>query len=90
MNPTHPVPDVEETLLARQIEHEEESHGIPEESRRQTAKPGNGEGGRQERKESSDFLVKRGFSHPASTVFCFVLLNILYLYLPLTYTTPTP
>lgn len=39
---THPVPDVEEALLAGQIEHQQEAHGVPEERRGQTAEPGTG------------------------------------------------
>lgn len=36
---THPVPDVEEALLAGQIEHEQETHRIPEERCGQTPEP---------------------------------------------------
>lgn len=32
MTRTHPVPDVEETLLIGQVEHQQEAHGISEES----------------------------------------------------------
>lgn len=36
---THPVSDVEETLLVCEVEEEEETHRISEESSRQTSKP---------------------------------------------------
>lgn len=39
MKHTHPVPDVEEALLVRQIKQQEETHRIPEEGRRQTPEP---------------------------------------------------
>ena len=38
---THPVPDVEETLLVCQVEHQEEAHCISEERCSETAEPGN-------------------------------------------------
>ncbi len=41
MTHTHPVPDVEETLLIGQIEHQQKTHGVSEESCRETAKPEN-------------------------------------------------
>lgn len=37
---THPVSDVQEALLAGEIEHQQEPHGIPEERRCQAAEPG--------------------------------------------------
>lgn len=37
---THPVSDIEEALLAGEIKHQQEPHGVPEERRRQAAKPG--------------------------------------------------
>lgn len=36
---THPVPDVEEALLVRQVEQQQETHGVSEEGRRQTPEP---------------------------------------------------
>lgn len=36
---THPVPDVKETLLTGQVEHQQESHGVSEESCSEAAKP---------------------------------------------------
>lgn len=38
---THPVPDVEETLLTGQVKHQQESHGISEESCSEAAEPEN-------------------------------------------------
>lgn len=38
---THPVPDVEKTLLISQVKHEQETHGISEESCGETSKPKN-------------------------------------------------
>lgn len=40
MTLTHPVSDVEEALLAGEIKHQQEPHGIPEECRCQAAEPG--------------------------------------------------
>ncbi len=37
---THPVSDIEEALLAGEIKHQQETHGIPEERRCQAAEPG--------------------------------------------------
>lgn len=37
---THPVSDVQEALLACEIEHQQEPHGVPEERRCQAAEPG--------------------------------------------------
>lgn len=39
MTHTHPVPDVEETLLIGQVEHQQEAHGVSEESCSEAAKP---------------------------------------------------
>lgn len=39
MTHTHPVPDVEETLLTGQVEHQQESHSISEESCGEAAEP---------------------------------------------------
>lgn len=39
MTHTHPVPDIEETLLTGQVEHQQESHGISEESCSEAAEP---------------------------------------------------
>lgn len=36
---THPVSDIEETLLIREVKQEEETHRISEESSCQTSKP---------------------------------------------------
>lgn len=36
---THPVADVQKALLARQVEHEQESHRVSEEGRRQASEP---------------------------------------------------
>lgn len=36
---THPVSDIEEALLAGEVKHQQEPHGVPKESRRQTAEP---------------------------------------------------
>lgn len=36
---THPVSDVEETLLVCEVKQEEEAHCVSEESSRQTPKP---------------------------------------------------
>lgn len=41
MTHTHPVPDVEETLLIGQVEHQQEAHGISEESCSEAAEPEN-------------------------------------------------
>lgn len=37
---THPVSDIEEALLAGEVKHQQEPHGVPKECRRQTAEPG--------------------------------------------------
>jgi len=37
---THPVSDIEEALLAGEIEHQQEPHGIPEERSCKAAEPG--------------------------------------------------
>ena len=42
MTHTHPVPDVEETLLIGQVEHQQEAHGISEESCSEAAEPKSG------------------------------------------------
>lgn len=39
MTHTHPVPDVKETLLIGQVKHQQETHGISEESCREAAEP---------------------------------------------------
>lgn len=39
MTHTHPVPDVEETLLIGQVEHQQEAHGVPEEGGGEAAEP---------------------------------------------------
>lgn len=36
---THPVSDIEEALLAGEVKHQQEPHGVPKECRRQTAEP---------------------------------------------------
>lgn len=36
---THPVPDVEEALLTGQVEHQQEAHGVSEESGGEAAEP---------------------------------------------------
>ena len=41
MTHTHPVPDVEETLLIGQVEHQQKAHGVSEESCREAAEPEN-------------------------------------------------
>lgn len=41
MTHTHPVPDVEETLLIGQVEHQQEAHGVSEESCSEAAEPEN-------------------------------------------------
>lgn len=46
---THPVSDIEETLLIGQVKHQQEAHGISEESCGEAAEP----------KEKADFLESR-------------------------------
>lgn len=40
MTHTHPVPDIEETLPVGQIEHQQKTHGVSEESCGEAAEPG--------------------------------------------------
>lgn len=41
MTHTHPAPDVEETLLISQVEHQQETHGVSKESCSEAAEPEN-------------------------------------------------
>ncbi len=54
---THPVPDVQETLLTRQIEHEQKTHRIPEERRGQTPEP--------EPEKKAQSLISVCVTHPS-------------------------
>lgn len=49
--PTHPVSDVEKTLLIGEVKQENETHRIPKKSRGQTPKPDEKEQKKEEQKD---------------------------------------